>query len=301
MQKYINFTRFCYFCRMYRSVRITRIVISLIAMGVPTWALLAGYESVFVRMQIFTALLSGASVCLLFWLVVTLIYGRIYCSTACPMGTLMDCVSATSRIVRRRRCSYRYTPPSPRTRVIFLIITLGTFIVGGSLFPTLLDPYSAYARMVEELIARPLGLDTAAVAFTATSLAVAAATALAVGVAAWKNGRIGCNTVCPVGTILGYVGSKSYFHIEIDPDKCIKCGECERVCKSQCIKLPEMIVNNSRCVVCFDCTSVCPNNAIIYKTGRFRLDMPMMQSISNGTAKSQPSGTNVANYSKKEK
>ena len=61
-----------------------RIVIALLAMGVPTWALLAGYDSVFVRMQILTALLSGASVCLIFWLVVTLIYGRIYCSAICP-------------------------------------------------------------------------------------------------------------------------------------------------------------------------------------------------------------------------
>ena len=66
---------------MYKSVRISRIAISLIAMGIPTWALLAGYDSVFVRMQILTALLSGVALCLLFWAVVTLLYGRIYCST----------------------------------------------------------------------------------------------------------------------------------------------------------------------------------------------------------------------------
>ncbi len=288
---------------MYKPVRIARIVISLIAMAVPTWALLAGYDSVFVRMQILTALLSGASVCLLFWLVITLIYGRIYCSTACPMGTLMDCVSAVGRLAGRRRCSYRYVAPSQRTRVIFLIIALATFIIGGSFFPTLFDPYSSYARMVGELVARPLGLNPSAVSFTASSLAVAAVTACAVACAAWKNGRIGCSTVCPVGTILGYVGSKSYFHIEIDPDKCINCGECERVCKAQCIKLPEKIVNNSRCVVCFDCTTVCPNDAILYKTGRFRLDMPMMQAVGgNGSAKGRPAaGGNVATSSRTEK
>ena len=255
---------------MYKPVRIVRIVISLIAMAVPTWALLAGYDSVFVRMQILTALLSGASVCLLFWLVVTLIYGRIYCSTACPMGTLMDCVSAVGRIVGRRRCSYRYVPPSQRTRVIFLIIALGTFIIGGAFFPTLFDPYSAYARMVDELVARPLGLNPAAVSFTASSLAVAGVTALAVGLAAWKNGRIGCNTVCPVGTILGYVGSKSYFHIEIDPDKCISCGKCEDNCRSQCIKVVSRYIDEARCVRCFDCVAQCPAGAIRYQINRNR-------------------------------
>lgn len=283
---------------MYKPIRIARIVISLICMAVPTWALLAGYDSVFMRMQIFTALMSGASVCLLFWLVVTLVYGRIYCSTACPMGTLMDAVSAAGRTVCRRKRSYSYVPRSQRTQVVFVILTLATFIIGGAFFPTLLDPYSAYARIVEELLARPLGLKPVAVSFTASSLAVAAVTMLAVGIAAWKSGRVGCNSVCPVGTILGYVGSRSYFHIEIDPDKCINCGECERVCKAQCIKIPDKIVDNSRCVVCFDCTSVCPNDAIMYKTGRFRLDMPMMQALGNGGAsKSDASGNNIATNS----
>ena len=93
---------------MYRLIRIVRIVISLIAMGVPTWALIAGYESVFVRMQILTALMTGVSVTLLFWALVTIVYGRLYCSTVCPLGALMDCVSATSRMLRRKKQAYRW-------------------------------------------------------------------------------------------------------------------------------------------------------------------------------------------------
>lgn len=267
---------------MYKSIRILRIIISLLAMAVPTWALLAGYESVFVRMQVFTSILSGAAVCLIFWLLVTLIYGRVYCSTVCPLGTFSDCVSAASRLVRRKQKHFVYCPPSPRTRIIFLIITIVTLVAGGALLPTVFNPYSAYARMVEQLIARPFGLNPQAVSFTLSSLALAVLTAAAVIAVSWKRGRLMCNTVCPVGTILGYAGSRPYFHFEIDPDKCINCGECERVCKSQCIKLPEKIVNTSRCVVCFDCTAACPNGAITYRTGRFRLDMPLMQPMAPG-------------------
>lgn len=267
---------------MYKSIRFLRIVISLLALGVPTWALLAGYESVFVRMQIFTALLSGASVCLLFWLIVTLVYGRIYCSTACPLGTLTDCVGAASRIVRRRGKSFRYSPPATRVRIVFLIIAFATIISGFSILPTVFDPYSAYARMVEDFIAVPLGLDRGAFAFTLSSLAIAALTAVAVVAMSWRRGRLLCNTVCPVGTILGYTASKPLFHIEIDPDRCTNCGECERVCKAECIKLPEKLVNPSSCVVCFDCTAVCPNGAITYKSGKYRLDMPMMQPTAQG-------------------
>lgn len=254
-------------------------------MAVPTWALVAGYESVFVRMQILTALLSGVAMVLAFWAVVTLLYGRIYCSTVCPMGTLMDCVAAGSRALRRRKASYRYTGPSRRTRVLFLVATFAALLSGIGLLPTLFDPYSAYARIVEELIARPLGLYEPQARFAATTLAIAAVTALLVVAVVWKNGRLLCNTLCPVGTVLGYGGSRSYFHIEIDPDKCINCGECERVCKAQCIKLPEKLVDGSRCVVCFDCTAVCPNSAISYKSGRFRLGMPLMQRIDNRAAR----------------
>lgn len=290
---------------MYRSIRITRIIISLIALAVPTAALVTGYDSVFVRMQILVALLSGVALVLLFWAIVTIVYGRIYCSTVCPMGTLMDCVSAGSRLVRRRRSNYAYTSPSTRTRIVFLVLALVSLFSGASLVTTILDPYTAYSRMVMELVMCPLGLAEPPARFALAAMTLALATALVVIVAAWKHGRILCNTVCPVGTILGYGSRRSYFHIEIDPDKCINCGECERVCKAQCIKLPEKTVDTSRCVVCFDCTAVCLNSAIQYKSGRFRLGMPMMQDldVAAKTVKPKtPAGTTTccaADFSKK--
>ena len=252
-------------------------------MGVPTWALIAGYESVFVRMQIITALMAGVSITLLFWALVTIIYGRLYCSTVCPLGTFMDCVSATSRLVRRKKASYRYRSPSRKTRLVFLLLTLLFLLSGTSIIPTLLDPYSAYARMVNEFLAIPLGKAEAPARFAMATLAVAGLTAITVVAVSWKHGRLLCNTICPVGTVLGYGSRRPYFHFEIDPDRCINCGECERVCKSGCIKLPEKLIDNTRCVVCFDCATACPNSAIIYKNGHYRLGMPMMQRIQTST------------------
>lgn len=269
---------------MYKSIRLVRIIISLIAMVVPAWALLCGYESVFVRMQVFTSLLSGVAVCLIFWAIVTLIYGRIYCSTVCPLGTLIDCVSATGRLVRRRGASFRYCNPSSRTRFIFLFAAIIAVLSGSAFLPTILDPYSAYSRMIEELLARPLGRAYDAVTFSISAFSVAVVTAIGVALISWKRGRLICNSVCPVGTVLGIGSKRSYFHIEIDPDKCINCGECERVCKSQCIRLPQKTIDTSRCVVCFNCTTVCPNQAINYKSGRYHIDMPMLQNIGQSSA-----------------
>ena len=286
---------------MYRLIRIVRIVISLIAMGVPTWALIAGYESVFVRMQILTALMTGVSVTLLFWALVTIVYGRLYCSTVCPLGALMDCVSATSRMLRRKKQAYRYRKPSPKTQFVFLLLAILFMLTGVSIVPTLLDPSSAYARMVTAFLVAPLGNAEAPLRFAIATLSVAGFTAVTVVAVAWKHGRLLCNSICPVGTVLGYGSRRPYFHFEIDPDRCINCGECERVCKSACIKLPEKLVDNSRCVVCFDCVTACPNNAMTYKNGNYRLGMPMMQRMqtSSPSVDTTAHRHNSANYSKK--
>lgn len=285
---------------MFRTFRIIRIIISLVSLAVPTWALLWGYQSVFARMQIFTAIFAGVAVTLVFWLAVTLIYGRIYCSTVCPLGTFSDCVGASVRLARRRKPSFAYASPARRTQGVLLALALAAILSGSAFLPTLFDPYTAYARMVENLIARPLGLNPTGVAYTGTTLAVALATAAGVMAASWRRGRLMCNTVCPIGTILGIGSRRSLYHIEIDPDACTLCGKCESVCKAQCIKLPDKVVDTSRCVVCFDCTAACPNEAITYRTGHFRLDIPMMQAT-DGAAKSctKPTATGCAKCSRK--
>ncbi|MDE6207602.1 MAG: 4Fe-4S binding protein [Muribaculaceae bacterium] len=272
---------------MYKSLRYIRIAVSLIALAVPTWALLTGYESVFVRMQILTSLMTGVWLVLIFWALVTLIYGRLYCSTVCPLGTLIDCVSTGARAVAPRgkhAKNFRYCSPTPTIQFIALLCFLVAVLSGSAFLPTLLDPYTAYARMVEELVARPLGVPLDAMAYTISAMAAAIATATGVVMVAWRRGRLICNTVCPIGTVMGMGSRKAYFHMEIDPDGCINCGECERVCKAQCIKLPEKTIDTARCVVCFDCAAACPTKALTYKSGRYRLDMPMMEAVGDGKA-----------------
>lgn len=262
---------------MYRTLRIIRIVIALVCMAIPAWALLEGYDTVVKNMQILTALLSGSLLCLIVWLVLTMVYGRIYCSLLCPMGTAIDCVSALSRIVRRKGKRYRYRAPMSRLRIFFLCLAALFILSGYGLLPVALDPYSEYALIIEEFLCRPLGRNVPAVAFTLSAFALAATVFVAVVAMAWLRGRMWCNTVCPVGSILALASRRPVFHMEIDPDLCTGCGECERVCKCHCIKVSERSIDTARCVVCFDCADKCPNNAIVYRSGNFTLSSPMMQ------------------------
>ncbi len=265
---------------MYRTLRRLRIVIALVAMGIPAWALLAGYETVFFHMQVLTALISGSLLCLIFWLAATFIYGRIYCSTVCPLGTTMDCSGTIWRLAARRRKDFRWHAPVRGIRMAFLILALVLILVGGAMLPTLLDPYSAYAVMVDQLIGVPLhGMLGRRIAFSLSAMGLAVAYFLIIVICTRRRGRLLCNTVCPVGSLLGLISSHSVFHVEINPEKCINCGECERVCKAECINLTDFTVDDSRCLICFDCMEVCPNDAINYRTGRHRLRMPLMQPL----------------------
>lgn len=95
---------------------------------------------------------------------------------------------------------------------------------------------------------------------------------LTLAVLAWRNGRTYCNTVCPVGTVLGLLSRFSLFRITIDESKCNRCGLCSRKCKAACINGKEHRIDYSRCVTCMDCIETCRHGAIGFRIRRKTMD-----------------------------
>ncbi|MDE6865257.1 MAG: 4Fe-4S binding protein, partial [Alistipes sp.] len=73
-----------------------------------------------------------------------------------------------------------------------------------------------------------------------------------------------CNTMCPVGTILGFLSRHSLFRPIIDTAKCNGCKLCSRRCKAACIDADNHTIDYSRCVACMDCIDTCAHGAIRY-------------------------------------
>lgn len=113
---------------------------------------------------------------------------------------------------------------------------------------------------------------------------LAIATLVVLGLWARAKGRRYCNTVCPVGTLLGMVSSNSLMHIDINTDRCVNCRKCEHVCKSSCIDLNDHVADMSRCVVCFNCIDACEHDAIHYTRRRHRLSIPLMMRVPGTSA-----------------
>lgn len=96
------------------------------------------------------------------------------------------------------------------------------------------------------------------------TLIIAAVTLVMIVVLAWRGGRTYCNTICPVGTVLGFLSKFSLLKPVIDTGKCNNCGLCARNCKASCINSKEHKIDYSRCVACMDCIGKCKQGAITY-------------------------------------
>lgn len=223
------------------------------------------------------------------WVVVTLLVGRIYCSVICPLGVFQDAMIhiadwVTRKTTKSKLGRYHFWGPkwSSVLRIsIFAVFVIALVALGGTV-AMWLAPYSIYGRMVTSLL-RPLTVwsnnqlaDMAAaqesyafyhVAWAGTDLAmvvIAVVTAIVLMACSFFGGRFYCNTICPVGTCLGFLSRKSLIRVQIDASKCAKCGLCERKCKSMAIDAKSATIDNSKCVDCFNCLDACLKDAISF-------------------------------------
>jgi formate hydrogenlyase subunit 6/NADH:ubiquinone oxidoreductase subunit I len=101
--------------------------------------------------------------------------------------------------------------------------------------------------------------------FASGAAGVSMATLLLVAWLAATRGRLYCNTVCPVGTLLGLFARISWLRITFDQDGCKGCKLCEDICKAGCIDSRKKTVDSSRCVSCYNCLAVCQRNGLRFE------------------------------------
>lgn len=237
------------------------------------------------RVQFLPALLAFNLGAVAFTVLLTLLFGRVYCSVICPLGVMQDVFAAAGRRAKRNR--YTSSPAITWLRYIMLGAMIASLVAGSGLMlhraALLIEPYSAYGRIAANLFAPLWQAGNNVLAYLAeradsyafytvdvwvkslSSLVTAAVTFVVIGFLAWRNGRTWCNTVCPVGTVLGVLSRWSLFRPVIDTSKCNGCGLCERNCKASCIDSKAHAIDYSRCVVCMDCLEKCRRGAVVFE------------------------------------
>ncbi len=230
------------------------------------------------RVQFLPAVLALNAVVIIALLLLTLVFGRIYCSVVCPLGVMQDVISHFNR----RKNRFTHSPALTWLRLAMLVVLVVAVALGIGSLVALLAPYSSYGRIATNLL-QPLYLwcnnGLASIAEHYESYAfysrevwlrslptfiIALLTLCVIGVLAWRGGRTYCNTICPVGTVLGYVARFSWLKVYFDADKCRSCSLCTKNCKASCIDYKSHTVDYTRCVACGNCLDKCKFDALHY-------------------------------------
>jgi ferredoxin len=229
--------------------------------------------------------LAAASVAVAGFLFITLLtffFGRVYCSTLCPLGTLQDLFAWLAGIFHIRR-RFRYTRPLEWARYAILGLLVIVFLFQSIFLVNLLDPYSLAGKIFSGLFRPAFYLGNNLLVRILQQFDSYSLYSVTIKIISWppflfalaflgliiflsvRKGRWYCNVLCPVGTLLGLFSKISFFRIRMDEEACTSCGLCLKECKSGCIDLKAKSVDFSRCVACYNCFGACPEEGIGYR------------------------------------
>lgn len=266
---------------MLRKIRITlaAVVFTLITLlFLDFTGTLHTYLGWLAKVQFLPAVLALNAIVVPALILLTLLFGRIYCSIICPLGVMQDVVAR----LRRKKNRYSYSPAITWLRWTMVAVLVVAIAAGFTQMAALIAPYSSFGRIAQNLL-QPIYIGVnnllalaaehyGSYAFyhrevwlrSLPTLVVAVVSFVVIAALALRGGRTYCNTICPVGTVLGFVASGSRLKVVIDADRCKNCGKCAKNCKASCIDAKNHTVDYSRCVVCGNCLENCSFGAIAY-------------------------------------
>jgi polyferredoxin len=178
-------------------------------------------------------------------LAITLLFGAVFCSTLCPLGTVQEWIGKLGKRLLKKR----YNPPVPHT--VDIILKSLRFFILGALFLSvagviawnldLINPSYALSHLWTSVV--PISAIVVLAVFLLLSL---------------RYERPWCRWFCPYGLILGALGRVSFFTIKRSTDTCIDCKKCDRTCPVHIPVSTKKAVMDSSCNRCMQCVDSCP-------------------------------------------
>lgn len=281
---------------MWQNIKLYRVIISTVyfccllflfidfSHSVPTWIV-----NVMTWLQVAPSLInfiSGHQ----FWstgfvaiIILTLFFGRVYCSFLCPLGTLQDIIIHVAGKIKLTS-GFVYLKRQKILPELILIVSVIPMFAGISVIFGLVEPYSVFGRIsytafrpvylninnfVTELFSTFSGqtqnLQQFKV-FNQFEIVIVLVTLILIIWLSVKKGRQYCNLICPVGISLGWLSRLSIFKLTFGDVECGGCKLCEQNCKAACIDSKNKKIDFERCIACFNCLNICAQNGITYKS-----------------------------------
>jgi polyferredoxin len=225
-------------------------------------------------------------------IVMTLLFGRVFCGWACPLGTLNNLVGSI-----RKKADAHQGRDWHRVKYLILIGIIASAVF--TLQPVgIMDPlsllirsfsisayplfnYSVRAFFDTLFIANPLGIAAA----TEPIYSVLKKTVLTfeqsfynqhvlIGVIFFIilglnliEKRFWCKYLCPLGAFLGLLSRFSILKRSVSED-CTGCGACATVCQGNAAPDQKEKWKDAECLYCWNCDDICPQNAVNFGFGK---------------------------------
>ncbi|MCJ7693305.1 MAG: 4Fe-4S binding protein [Sedimentisphaerales bacterium] len=261
------FTLFLWFC-----------IISTI--GEEFWQIRAWPVNLFLQLDPLVAIGTILTTHTLYWpllwalatVVLTIIFGRFFCSWVCPFGSIHHFVGFVGNRKKTTPQKIQLNKYRKAQCIKYFVLIVFLFMaafpsLASSLQTGLLDPIPLVTRSVN-LVLLPI-LDSSVNFVSVTSrFYIGAWLIFAIFLAAVLLNllipRFYCRFVCPLGALFGIIDRFAIWRIGKNQSECINCKLCEKSCEGGCE--PTDNIRISECVLCFNCLDDCKHELISYQS-----------------------------------
>jgi len=205
--------------------------------------------------------------------ILTIIFGRFFCSWLCPFGSIHHFFgylgSRNKTAAQKIKLNKYRKAQSIKYFILIVLLIMAAFpSLAATLQTGLLDPIPLVTRSFN-LILLPIADGSVNILsvtqrFYETTFFIFAFFLAAV-LLNFVIPRFYCRFICPLGALLGIISRFSIWRIGKNTKTCSNCKSCEQHCEGACD--PSANIKIAECVLCFNCRDDCKtkDNVIRYQ------------------------------------
>lgn len=221
-------------------------------------------------------------------IIITILFGRVFCGWACPLGTLHNITGALKKVTPDAQVSDWY-------RVKYYILI---FVLVSSLFTLqlvgIMDPLSFLIRSLSVSIYPLFNYSVRSVFDAVYNMNVRGIVDISESIYSFLKKsvlsfqqpfynqavfvgtlffsilalnllerRFWCRYLCPLGALLGILSRYSFLKRSVS-EGCTSCGACAPVCQGNASPDNKEGWKDTECLYCWNCDDICPQNAVSF-------------------------------------
>jgi polyferredoxin len=192
---------------------------------------------------------------LIAFLAVSFVFRKAFCSWLCPVGTLSEGLWKLGKKVFKRNWQIPRLFDIPLRGLKYLLLALFVYAVAS------MPPIA-----IRAFLSGPYGVvaDVKMLNFFRFMSETAAIVIAGLMIASVFVQNLWCRYLCPYGALLGFVSMLSPLRIRRNPESCIDCAKCTKVCASA-LPVDQLItIKSAECTACMECVAVCPAQSALF-------------------------------------